>query len=178
MEELKKHVIYDVLKNKYPMLDLDYVVLSIETYRGLETHKEAVIKAFEIINKRYNQQYIVIEEKMAAELSDIEVLLQLPDDDYYNERPKIKARSYDIPDIIPYWYAFLNPPYAVSYLTRDFVEFNETLFPNRQDTVVYRWNDDFSDYFDDGKEWWGTGLWSAYDKTTGIMVIIGASTTD
>lgn len=46
------------------------------------------------------------------------------------------------------------------------------------DTEVYRWNDDFSNYFDDGKEWWGTGLWSAYDKTTGVFVIIGASQTD
>ena len=49
---------------------------------------------------------------------------------------------------------------------------------NRENTEVYRWNDEFSNYFDDGKDWWGTGLWSAYDKKTGIFIIIGASQTD
>ena len=33
-------------------------------------------------------------------------------------------------------------------------------------------------YFDDGKEWWGTALWSIYDKWMNRFVIIGASLTD
>ncbi|MDO4492182.1 MAG: hypothetical protein Q4B85_14065, partial [Lachnospiraceae bacterium] len=54
--------------------------------------------------------------------------------------------------------------------------FNSILFPN--DIEVFRWNDDFSDYFDAGKEWWGTGLWSAYDEITKEITVIGASLTD
>lgn len=109
--------------------------------------------------------------------SSIEELLQLPTDSYYDSRPR-RDRSYNIPSPIPYWFAFLEPPYGTPYLKSDFVEFNNILFPNREDTEVYRWNDDFSNYFDTGKEWWGTGLWTIFDKTTGLIVVIGASLTD
>ena len=177
MEELTNHVIYELLKNKYSRLALDYVIFSADEYAGIGTHKNAVIKAFEIISKRYDDNYDVTAEKMEATLSDIDDFLRLPDDDYYNRRTEVN-RGFSIPDIIPYWYAFLEPPYTAHYLIGDFIEFNDILFPNKQEIEVYRWNDDFSNYFDDGKEWWGTGLWSAYDKSTGIIVIIGASITD
>lgn len=89
-----------------------------------------------------------------------------------------KNRSFSRPDPMPYWYAFLEPPHGCSYLITDFIEFNALLFPNRDDCDAYSWNDEFSNYFDAGKEWWGTGLWSIYDHITGLMVIIGASLTD
>lgn len=177
MEELNYHAIYELLENKYSRLALDYVVFSTDTYEGVDTHKSAVIHAFKIINERYGSDYEVAEDKMKAMPCDIDVLLKLPDDEYYNSRQK-GERGFDIPDAIPYWYAFLEPPYTVQYLTSDFIEFNDVLFPNKKGVEVYRWNDSFSSYFDDGKEWWGTGLWSAYDKSAGTMVIIGASVTD
>ncbi len=177
MEELSNHAIYELLKTKYSRLALDYVIFSEDTYEGIKTHKNAVIKASEIINERFNSDYDVAAEKMEAVPYDIDDLLKLPDDDYYSNRPE-GDRGFNVPAVTPYWYAFLEPPYMVRYLTRDFIEFNDILFPNRQDVEVYRWNDDFSSYFDAGKEWWGTGLWSAYDRSAGIMVIIGASATD
>lgn len=177
MEEIRTHIVYELLENKYPRLETDYVILSADEYAGLATHRSAVVKALEIIGRRYDNEYGVITEKMEASLTGIDEFLKLPDDDYYNTKPRIN-RGWSMPDSIPYWYAFLETPSGNPYVTRDFVEFNEILFPNRQDVDVYRWNDDFSDYFDAGKEWWGTGLWSIYDKTTGILVIIGASTTD
>lgn len=177
MKELSNHAIYELLENKYSRLALDYVIFTLDTYNGLETHKNAVINALAIINERYGSDYDAVAEKMEAVPYDIDDLLKLPADDYYNNRLK-SNRGFDVPDVIPYWYAFLEPPYTVQYQVGDFIEFNDILFPNKQDVEVYRWNDDFSGYFDDGKEWWGTGLWSAYDKSAGIMVIIGASTTD
>lgn len=177
MEELIYHAIYELLENKYSRLALDYVVFSTDEYEGVETHKNAVIRAIEIINERYGSDYDIAAEEMKAMPCEMDELLKLPDDAYYNRRQK-RDRGFDIPDVIPYWYAFLEPPYTVPYLTSDFIEFNDVLFPNKNDVEVYRWNDNFSSYFDDGKEWWGTGLWSAYDKSEGIMVIIGASLTD
>lgn len=184
MLELKEHKIYEMLASTYGEVPLDYVILLLEEeYKGVETHKEAVIEAFNILNTRtvvgnnYNFNVIIEEKKMFASLYSIEELLQLPKDNYYDNRPK-GNRCYSIPNPTPYWYAFLEPPYGVPYLTLDFIKFNDRLFPFKDNTEVYRWNDDFSNYFDDGKEWWGTGLWSAYDKTTGIFVIIGASLTD
>lgn len=184
MRELKEHKIYEMLHNRFNYISLDYVILlSEEEYKGVETHKKAVIEAFHILNTRNafgindDLKVTVEQEKMSASLCSIEELLQLPEDDYYNSRPKVN-RFFTIPEPTPYWYAFLEPPYGVPYLTSDFVEFNDVLFPFKENMEVYRWNDDFSNYFDDGKEWWGTGLWSAYDKTTGVFVIIGASQTD
>lgn len=177
MEELRTHIAYELLENKYPRVGADYVVLSAGKYVGIETHRSAVIKALEIIGRRYDLEFDVITEKMEAEPLDIDALLKLPDDVYYNTKQKVN-RGFDIPESTPYWYAFLEPPGGNSYLTSDFAEFNDALFPNRQAVEVFRWNDNFSDYFEPGKEWWGTGLWSVYDKSTGIIVIIGASTTD
>lgn len=184
MTELKEHIAYKMLNNTYSEIPLDYVILmSEEEYKGFETHKKAVIEALNVFNTRtvvgnnYNLKVTIEPEKMSALLCSMEELLKLPDDDYYNSRPE-GNRCFAIPQPTPYWYAFLEPPYGVPYLASDFLQFNEVLFPNKEDTEVYRWNDDFSNYFDAGKEWWGTGLWSAYDKITGIFVIIGASQTD
>ncbi len=184
MLELKEHKIYEMLNNTYKDNPLDYVIFLLEEeYKGVETHKKAVIEAFNIFNTRtivgnnYNLKVTVEQKKMFASLCSIEELLQLPEDSYYDSRPE-GNRWFGIPKPLPYWYAFLEPPYGVSYLTSDFVKFNDVLFPFKKSTEVYRWNDDFSNYFDDGKEWWGTGLWSAYDKITGIFVVIGASLTD
>lgn len=179
MIELKEHKVYNLLRNKYKRVGIDYVILCIEEiYTGAETHKKAVIEAFKILNNRYDYIEITIEtEKMDCSVSSIEDLLSLPESDYYDTRPK-GNRYFSIPTPLTYWFAFLEPPYGVTYLKDDFISFNNILFPNKNDTEVYRWNNTFSNYFDEGKEWWGTGLWSVYDEKTGIMVIIGASLTD
>ena len=79
-----------------------------------------------------------------------------------------------------YWLAFSGPPYGIPYSEEDFRKINDLLFPIpfRKDLEIFSWNDDFSNYFDDGKEWWGTALWSIYDKWMNRFVIIGASLTD
>lgn len=69
-------------------------------------------------------------------------------------------------------------PYGNDYLVKDFENINNILFPFIDSLEIYRWNDDFSYYFDDGKEWWGIGCWSVYDKTTHIYTIIAVSLTD
>lgn len=183
MKEIRDHKVYKQLNSKYERIALDYVIMSIDTdYEGVATHKKAIAQAFQILNSRYidsfGTDYIELEEeKMKALPSNMEELLQLPDDAYYDNRLK-KNRVISKPEPMPYWFAFLEPPHGNSYLKKDFIEFNELLFPNKNNCEVYRWNDEFSNYFDEGKEWWGTGLWSIYDCTTGIIVIIGASLTD
>ena len=79
-----------------------------------------------------------------------------------------------------YWLAFSEPPYGIPYSKEDFRKINDSLFPIpfRKDLEIFSWNDEFSNYFDDGKEWWGTALWSIYDKWMNRFVIIGASLTD
>ena len=43
---------------------------------------------------------------------------------------------------------------------------------------ILSWNDDWSNYFDDGKEWWGTACWSVYDRRADTFTVIGASLSD
>lgn len=184
MREIDNHIVYEQLKTKYDRIALDYVIMSVDgEYEGEKTHKNAVIEAFQVIHNRnstcFGDDYsIEIEEsKMKALPSNIDELLQLSDDEYYDNRQK-KSRAFTKPKPMPYWFAFLEPPHGNTYLNKDFITFNDLLFPNKYHCEVYRWNDEFSNYFDAGKEWWGTGLWSIYDYIDGTMVIIGASLTD
>lgn len=181
MKEISEHGIYEMLENRFSRVGCDYVILSSdEEYRGMETHQKAVISAFEILNERFSDYGLSIDtetDKMTAVRSSVEELLEVPSDDYLAEGKK-SDRSYTVPAPIPYWYAFLEPPGGTPYGKSDFIEFNDILIPDKDFVEVYRWNDDFSNYFDDGKEWWGTGLWSICDIKTGTFVIIGASLTD
>ena len=81
---------------------------------------------------------------------------------------------------IRYSYAFLSPPYSTNYEEMDIDAFNDALFPNgRTNLEIYRWKDYFCDeFFEAGKELWGTGLWSVYDCSVDRFVVIGASDTD
>ena len=75
--------------------------------------------------------------------------------------------------------AFLCPPHGTSYTDRDFDRVNAVLFPGGTESlVVYRWTTDWSDYFDEGHEWWGALCLTVYDQTLGRFVIIMASATD
>lgn len=44
--------------------------------------------------------------------------------------------------------------------------------------VIYRWSDDWSNYFDQGKEWWGTFFWTILIPDKRRIVVIAASSTD
>ena len=81
MLELKEHKIYEMLKTTYNGIPLDYVILlADEEYRGVETHKKAVIEAFRIFNTRtvvgnnYNLKVTVEEEKMSATLCSMDAI--------------------------------------------------------------------------------------------------------
>lgn len=92
---------------------------------------------------------------------------------------------------IPYWYAFLEPPLGTAWVVRngekirksydreDFEIVNRALFPQGIDELeVYEWTTDWSNYFDDGHEYWGAACWSIYDKSMNRYAVIMASATD
>jgi hypothetical protein len=81
-----------------------------------------------------------------------------------------------------YWKAFSDPPYRLAMPRDDaravFDLLNETLFPDLPTWSLYRWSDDWSNYFDAGREWWGAYLWTLIAPDRQRAVWIGASTTD
>ena len=75
--------------------------------------------------------------------------------------------------------AFLYPPYAKGYTGKDFARVNASLFPNGTEGLeVYTWSTDWSEYFDDGHEWWGALCLTVYDASIGRFAVIMASATD
>ena len=75
--------------------------------------------------------------------------------------------------------AFLEPPHTNGYTDADFDRINSSLFPNgTEELEVYEWTTDWTDYFDEGREWWGTLCLTVYDKTLDRFAVIMASATD
>lgn len=82
-------------------------------------------------------------------------------------------------------YAFFEPPHTFAsgktpaQQGRFFLDFCALLFGRRLDQVeVYGWNTDCSDYFADGREWWGTYFWTVYSREYETYVGITGSATD
>ena len=82
-------------------------------------------------------------------------------------------------DKMNYRKAFLHPPYPNGYTDADFDRVNAALFPNGTDELeVFEWTTGWSEYFDEGHEWWGTLCLTVLDKTLDRIVVILASATD
>ncbi len=185
MKELTDDRVYKYLEEKYDELLLYYILLEANgAYAGEETHREAVIEAIACMGSRtrvgnsYDFDVFTVEkDKMRCQKVDV-------DDFFFEgnngwllspEEVGVKASA----DKMNYWHAFLDPPYGIPYTVEDFRQINHMLFPGSpKDLEIYSWNDEFSNYFDDGKEWWGTAMWSVYDKNLKRFVVIGASLTD
>lgn len=80
--------------------------------------------------------------------------------------------------------AFLEPPHSLrignSIFDKGtyFNQFCELLFSNFDRLEIYKWSVDCSNYFDAGKEWWGSQFWTIYNPTKNIYIGALASTTD
>ncbi len=75
--------------------------------------------------------------------------------------------------------AFMYPPWGMEYTRDDFDKVNSALFPAGKDALeVYEWTTDWSDYFDDGCEWWGALCFTVYDGALDRFVVILSSATD
>ena len=75
--------------------------------------------------------------------------------------------------------AFMYPPQGGPFTEKDFERLIAALFPNGTEGLeVYEWTTDWSDYFDDGHEWWGALCFTVYDKSLDRFVVIMASATD
>lgn len=185
MIELKDDIAYKRLEEKYDELLLDYILLAADgEYKGEESHKEAVIEAIVCmrgrtrVGNRYDFDPFTVEESQMR-------CKKINTGEFFFEGnngwvvPPEEVGLWPSADHMNYWYAFSEPPYTIPYTVEDFRKINQMLFPVSQDDLeIYSWNDDFSDYFDDGKEWWGTAMWSVYDRNMGRFVVIGASLTD
>lgn len=97
-------------------------------------------------------------------------------------------------------YALLEPPYNIGveidpkfgkeeYIVAKQKEFTTLyrMFLNdfillsqypKEDFIIYSWSDDWSNFFDEGKEYWGTYFWTVYNQQNNTIIVLGASATD
>lgn len=151
------------LISKYPDCVVDYCIAKLDSpYKSGESHFEALMKgAVRIIGNNYSVNFNV---------GTIEAKPITPEELFApaENRGELNYRT-----------AFLQPPHGNSYRNKDFDKINSVLFPNGTDCLeIFKWSTDWSDYFDDGHEWWGTLCLTVYDKTADRFVIIMASATD
>lgn len=192
MRELVDDSFYELIKT-YKRCIIDYCLMEDDTpHQGYQSHKDAILYAMGKVNERNTEYQIEIGlssneveepflwsvdiEKANAERIDSVSFLHVPDETNHSEKRDVQNA---IGDQIPYWYAFLETPHKPGYGKDDFVKINHVLFPNGAESLeVYEWTTDWSDYFDDGHEWWGAACWSVYDRSLKRYVVIMASTTD
>ena len=144
---------------EYPDLVVDYCIIKDERYFGYESHRKALKTAYSRLCDGWDGnpgkaagKSITAEEMFSSEY----------------RQGKLNYRK-----------AFLYPPHQNSYTGMDFVRVNSALFPNGTGELeVYEWTTDWSEYFDEGHEWWGTLCLTVYDKSLDRFAVIMASATD
>ena len=181
---------------------IDYFLLSDDTpHQGYRSHKDAILFAMlKIIEQDIETQLAsevlycrkVQDEPFPWRLDigmakahriDTEAFLRVPG---ILRTDRLGQRFYDCAwpdpskgDQIPYWYAFWEPPHTSRDGPEAFREVNALLFPAGIDALeVYEWTTDWSNYFDDGHEWWGAACWSVYDAHMNRYAVLLASATD
>jgi len=115
------------------------------------------------------------------------------------EKEFINIRDYSKPSA-KLAYALLEPPYNLSikinaeWNTYNYYEIKTIKYTevyksfiknllcitnlNQDEIKIFEWSDNWSDFFDDGKEWWGTFYWTIYNKRNNTIIVLGASSTD
>ena len=185
MRELLNDPFYELIK-KYDRCVIDYCLIEDDApYQGYRSHKDILQFAMFKMIERYDEPIPLnmdIGKALAHQIDPAE-LLHVPE---ILRTDRVGKRFYDcgLPDPlkgeqIPYWYAFWETPHTSGYGPDDFRKVNSVLFPEGTDELeIFEWTTDWSDYFDDGHEWWGTACWSVYDKCMNRYAVIMAGATD
>ena len=157
---------------EYPDIECDYCLVNaanryaktngVFPYRGVDSHRLALDCAARELFADGKEWSYDLRGARCRKLKGKALLAPVASDEWLNYRK-----------------AFLCPPYGNSYTDNDFERINAVLFPGGvAELEVYRWTTDWSEYFDEGHEWWGALCLTVYDKTLDRFVVIMASATD
>ena len=165
---------FDVL-GAYPDAVIDFCLLKIKgSYDGLRSHRAALAAGARAI---FDGEW-----ELRGDLSAV-AARRIPPEELFAPHAGIGRN-------LNYRAAFLDPPYPNGYTDADFDRLNDALFPFGRDGLeVFAWSTDcapdsgcgsggWSDYFDDGREWWGTLCLTVYDPHSDRFAVLMASETD
>ena len=154
------------LLDEYPDCAVDYCIVRQEgRYLGYDSHRKALKTAWQTCfsvgedgELRRGDPVLAVGKRIAAEA--------------------LFSPAYRDGEL-NYRRAFLYPPHGNGYTGKDFARVNAALFPNGTEALeVCAWTTDWSDYFDDGHEWWGALCLTVYDRSLDRFAVLMASATD
>ena len=195
---------YDSDNENHYVGEVRYYLLSDDRpYEGMKSHREALRFVFDNLLEKSIENYEEAGKaqggKTASELYplsfdigkaravalDPRVFLYCPKivkTDYYGNTFYDAGWRPDDDNIgtsVPYWYALMEPVHGRKNRPEDFEKVNGVLFPGLVEELdVYEWTTDWSDYFDDGHEWYGASCWSVYDRSMNRYAVMLVSSTD
>jgi hypothetical protein len=195
---------YDSDSENHYVGEVRYYLLSDDRpYEGMKSHREALRFVFDNLlekstehdeeagkaqgGKNDSELYPLSFDigKAQAALLDPRVFLYCPKivkTDYYGNTFYDAGWRPDDDNIgtsVPYWYALMEPVHGRKNRPEDFEKVNGVLFPGPVEELdVYKWTTDWSDYFDDGHEWYGASCWSVYDRSMNRYAVMLVSSTD
>ena len=187
MYEIKNDVFYDHIKQYDPNSEYHFVgeveyhlLKNDKHYEGLQSHREALIAVFDQLHPLACDI-----DKAQSTALDPNTFFYCPNvvktDHYGNVHYDAKWEPNDdnFGTTVPYWYALMEPVHGKNNNPEDFKKVNEVLFPNGTDKLdIFEWTTDWSEFFDDGHEWYGACCWSIYDKSLDRYVVMLVSATD
>ena len=195
MQIIDNDVFYEFIKQYDPDGEyhfvgaVDYHLLRDDKpYEGVKSHREALRLVFDWLVKQDADQLCPLVydiDKAQPSPLDPQEFFYCPNIvriDYYGNvfyDAEWEPNDENFGTTVPYWYALLEPVYGKRNKPEDFKKVNVVLFPNGTDALdTYEWTTDWSDFFDDGHEWYGACCWSVYDKTLSRYVVMLVSATD
>ena len=164
-------VFYRLIKD-HPDLVVEYCLINTESqcakaynifpYRGVDSHRHALEGAARELFQEGRRWSFDMKGARCRKLSSKALFAPVNSDSWLNYRK-----------------AFLHPPHGNSCTDNDFEQVNTALFPGGEDSLeVYRWTTDWSEYFEEGHEWWGALCLTVYDRALDRFVVIMASAAD
>ena len=195
---------YDPDSEYHLVGEVDYHLLNDDKpYEGIKSHREALRFVFDWLVKQSidnkERARIMFGDDLAGRMHplvyDIDKARSSPMDrqeffycpnivktDYYGNvsyDANWEPNDENCGTTVPYWYALMEPVHGRRNRPEDFKKVNEILFPKGTDALdIYEWTTDWSDFFDDGHEWYGACCWSVYDKTLNRYAVMLVSATD
>ncbi len=195
---------YDPDSREHAVGEVGYYLLCNDSpYSGQESHREALRSVFGLLEAENAEDRDRAREVFGDELAE-RIVPPVYDTARAQASPLTAGEFLDCPNIIrtdyygnvrydadwkpddenfgttvPYWYALMEPVHGRRNRPEDFRIVNEALFPKGTDGLeLYEWTTDWSDYFDDGHEWYGSCCWTVYDRSMDRYAVMLVSATD
>ncbi len=157
-----------------------------EEYDGLTSHQEAVLEFLNYSNRlcvarswRISERLLVVSKKIYAQklyefreekvnYTDIRFFDKMKEYPIYVNKEMMKAKritpeSFWAEDGI-YRASFLDAPQGAAGTEEEFNQLNDRLFPDKDHLHIYLWNNEFTNYYNNGRYWNGAYVWSVYDE--------------